>query len=146
MELCPKVFLFTRNCFCSPETPHTFGKRNTQFWGWIFRGNTLHTFGRSSKSYQPNWIIFCATWSCDAPLENWHNHIKFPKLRFSIPPKQEFLIPKHFWYQKFNFRGQELEQIVRITHICDFLPRSVFKCYEIEQTTHFRGFSLKNKK
>ena len=48
--------------------------------------NTLYTFGRSSKSSQPKLIILSATWSSDAPLENWHNEVTHLKLRFLIRP------------------------------------------------------------
>ena len=74
----------------STETRWGSPRRETHlkhsFWGQIFQENTLHTFVRSSKSCQPFLIILSATWSCDAPLENWHNQVENLKLRFLIAP------------------------------------------------------------
>ena len=52
----------------------------------VFWKNTLHTFGRNSRSFQRFSMIFCPAWSCGAPLENLRDHIKFLKLVFVIHP------------------------------------------------------------
>ena len=61
-------------------------EEKTLILGEIVRENTLHSFERSSKSSQPKLIILSATWSCDAPLENWHNEVTNLKSRFLIRP------------------------------------------------------------
>ena len=63
-----------------------FGKRKTLIWGKIIRENTLHSFGRSSKSSQQKLIILSATWSCDVPLGNWLNEVIYLMSRFLVRP------------------------------------------------------------
>ena len=94
LELHPKLWrVFSRNyfpkmsVFCSQT-----GKHVTSFcWktSWILSFSmkiTIYTFGRSSKSSQPKLIFLSATWSCDAPLENWHNEVTYLKSPFLLQP------------------------------------------------------------
>ena len=68
-----------------PQRATDFCWKNKSIFSFL--GNfTLHTFVRISKSSQPFLIILSATWSCDAPLENWHNQVENLKLHFLIAP------------------------------------------------------------
>ena len=91
-----RCWLFRTRSLCSPLwKSHVwlqllqvcrFRNRKTLIFEEIIRENTLHSFGCSSKSSQPKLEILSATWSCDAPLENWHNEVRYLKSRFLVRP------------------------------------------------------------
>ncbi len=84
------------NCLFSPETPYTFGERNTQFSGEYF-GKTLFTLlDISSKVINKIWIFLMLHEAVMLVLKTGITALHIQSSHFLKPPKQEFLLRKHF--------------------------------------------------
>ena len=102
-------------CFLFPnrQTCNEFLLKNKLNFSFLWK-ITLHTFGRSSKSSQPNSIILSATWSCDAPLENRHNHITYLKLCFLVRPMRHHVSFFVVWTGQKRIHDQKTSKKTRL--------------------------------
>ena len=92
LQKCETCFQWLNYSFFCPQSIMGYCWK-TKFISSILIENTLHTFGRNSKSYQRIFIIFGAAWSCEAPLENWQHYTKYLSPRFLAPSMRSLLLP-----------------------------------------------------